>query len=87
MDFFRVEDNTLCVSSIKYIEKLMMNYGQMFGQHPKQNLSSPLEKGDHPETNLSNLLDAKAIQMYQSMIGAHFNGWSLLNKSILIHLL
>jgi hypothetical protein len=70
MDFFRDEDNTLCLSSIKYIEKLVMNYEQMFGQQPKQNVSSPLEKGYHPEINSSNLLDAKGNQMYQSMIGA-----------------
>jgi hypothetical protein len=69
MEFFRDEYNTLCLSSIKYIEKLVMNYEQMFGQQPKKNLSSPLEKGDHPETNSSNLLDAKGIQMYQTMIG------------------
>jgi hypothetical protein len=70
MDFFRDEDNTLCLSSIKYIEKLMMNYERMFGQQPKQNVSSLLEKGDHPETDSLNLLDAKGTQMYQSMIGA-----------------
>jgi hypothetical protein len=47
-----------------------MNYERMFGQPPKQNVSSPLEKGNHPETESSNLLDSKGIQMYQSMIGA-----------------
>jgi hypothetical protein len=70
VDFFRDEDNTLFLSSIKYIEKLMMNYEQMFGQQPKQNVLSPLEKGDHPETDSSKLLDSQGIQMYQSMIGA-----------------
>ena len=70
MDFFRDEDNTLCLSSTKYIEKLMMNYERMFGQQPKQNVSSPIEKGDHPETDSSELLDTKGVQMYQSMIGA-----------------
>ena len=70
MDFFRDKDNTLCLSSTKYIEKLIMNYERMFGQTPKQNVSSPLEKGDHPETDTSELLDTKGIQMYQSMIGA-----------------
>jgi hypothetical protein len=70
MDFFRDEDTTLCLSSIKYIEKLMMDYEQMFGQHPKQKMSSPLEEGDHPETDSSNLSDAKGIQIYQSMMGA-----------------
>jgi hypothetical protein len=47
-----------------------MNYEQMFGQQPKQNVSSPLEKGDHPETDSSNLLDSKGIQIYQYIIGA-----------------
>jgi hypothetical protein len=48
----------------------MMNYERMFGQQPKQKVSSLLEKGDHPETDSSNLLDAKGIQMYQAIIGA-----------------
>jgi hypothetical protein len=43
---------------------------KMFGQQPKQNVSSVLEMGDHSETDSSNLLDAKVIQTYQSMIGA-----------------
>ena len=70
MDFARDDDNTLCLSSSKYIEKLLKNYERMFGQQPKQNVSSPLEKRDHPETDTSEFLDAKGIQMYQSMIGA-----------------
>jgi hypothetical protein len=70
MDFTRDEDNTLCLSPTKYIEKLMKNYERMFGESPKQIVTSPLEKGDHPEIDTSELLDAKGIQMYQSMIGA-----------------
>ena len=70
MDFTRDEDNTLCLSPTKYIEKVMKNYERMFGEPPKQNVTSPLEKGDHPEIDTSELLDAKGIQMYQSMIGA-----------------
>jgi hypothetical protein len=70
MDFFRDDDNTLCLSFVKYIEKLTMNCEQIFGQQPKQNASSPLENRDHPETDSSNLLDAKSTQMYQSIIGA-----------------
>jgi hypothetical protein len=70
MDFTRDEDNTLCLSPTKYIEKLMKNYERMFGEPPKQIVTSPLEKGDHPEVDTSELLDAKGIQMYQSMIGA-----------------
>ena len=70
MDFSRDDNNTLCLSSSNYIEKLLKNYEWMFGQQPKQNVSSPLEKGDHPETDTSEFLDTKGIQMYQSMIGA-----------------
>jgi hypothetical protein len=57
MDFFRDGDNTLCISSIKYIEKLMMNYEQI----AKAKLFITVGKGDHPETDASNLLDTKCI--------------------------
>jgi Reverse transcriptase (RNA-dependent DNA polymerase) len=70
MDFSRNEDNTSCLSSTKYVEKLIKNYERLFGEHPKQNVSSPLEKGDHPELDTSELLDAEGIKTYQSMIGA-----------------
>jgi hypothetical protein len=42
----------------------------MFGEQPKQNVTSPLEKGDHPELDTSELLDSQGISMYQSLIGA-----------------
>jgi hypothetical protein len=42
----------------------------MFGESPKQTVTSPLEKGDNPELDTSELLDFKGIEMYQSMIGA-----------------
>jgi hypothetical protein len=70
MDFFRESDGTLCISPVKYIEKLVKNFERMFGSPPKQNVSSPLEKGDNPELDTSDLLDFKGIEMYQSMIGA-----------------
>jgi hypothetical protein len=70
MDFFQDDDNILRISSNKYIEKMAKNYERMFGEAPKQNVTSPLEKGDHPEIDTSELLDAKGIKMYQSMIGA-----------------
>jgi Reverse transcriptase (RNA-dependent DNA polymerase) len=44
MDFSHDEDNTLCLLSTKYVEKLIKNYESMFGEPPKQNVSSPLEK-------------------------------------------
>ena len=68
-DFFCDEDGTLCMAPKKYIEKLVANYECLFGSKPSQSVSSPLEKGDHPELDTSELLDAKGIQMYQSLIG------------------
>jgi hypothetical protein len=70
MDFSRNEDNTLCLSSSKYVEKLIKNYERMFGEPPKQNVSSLLEKGDHPELDTLEFLDAKGIKTYQSIIGS-----------------
>ena len=70
MEFARDDDTTLRLSSAKYIEKLNKNYERMFGELPRQNYTSPLEKGDHPEVDTSEFLDAKGIQQYQSMIGA-----------------
>jgi hypothetical protein len=42
MDFSHNEDNTLCLSSTKYVEKLIKNYDRMFGEPPKPNVLSPL---------------------------------------------
>ena len=35
----------------------------------KQNITSPLEKGDHPELDMSYELDADGIKNYQLLIG------------------
>jgi Reverse transcriptase (RNA-dependent DNA polymerase) len=70
MDFHRDKDGTLCVTSLKYIEKMVSNYEKTFGELPKQVYTSPLEKGDHPELDTSDFLEAKEIVIYQSMIGA-----------------
>jgi hypothetical protein len=56
MDFSRNEDNTLCLSSTKYVEKMNKNYERMYGEPPKRNVSSPLEKGDHQELDTSGIL-------------------------------
>jgi hypothetical protein len=48
MDFIRDEDGTLNISYTQYIDKLIKNYEKMFGESPKQSVTSPLEKGDHP---------------------------------------
>jgi Reverse transcriptase (RNA-dependent DNA polymerase) len=39
MDFTRDDDNTLCISPTKYIEKLIKNYEKLFGMKPSQNVS------------------------------------------------
>jgi Reverse transcriptase (RNA-dependent DNA polymerase) len=53
MDFTRDEDNTLCISPTKYIDKLVKNYEKTFGMKPNTSVTSPLEKGDHPELDTS----------------------------------
>ena len=45
-------------------------YEKFFGEKPKQNVPSPLEKGDHPELDTSELLDSQGITIYQSLIGS-----------------
>jgi hypothetical protein len=49
MDFTRDDDNRLCISPTKYIEKLIKNYEKLFGMKLSQNVTSPLDKGDHLE--------------------------------------
>ena len=71
MDFYRDDDGTLCIAPIKYIEKMIGSYRQMFGEAPKQNVTSPLEKGDHPETDTSDLLNEDDTRKYQSLIGSY----------------
>jgi hypothetical protein len=70
VDFTRDDDNTLCISPTKYIEKLIKNYEKLFGMKPSQNVTSPLDKGDHPELDTSELCTEEQISQYQSMIGS-----------------
>ena len=70
MDFSRDKDGTLCMSSKKYTEKIIANYERMYGEAPKQTVTSPLEKGDHPELDNSEFLNDTGIQEYQSLIGS-----------------
>lgn len=53
----------------KYIDRLSATYEKMFGEKPSAKMNSPPEKGDHPELDDSELLDAKGLQQYQSLIG------------------
>jgi hypothetical protein len=70
MDFTRDDDNTLCISPTKYIEKLIKNYEKLFGMKPSQNITSHVDKGDHPELDTSQLCNEEQISQYQSMIGS-----------------
>jgi hypothetical protein len=70
MTFHRDQEGDLCISSTKYIEKMISTYEKYFGEKPKHNVTSPLEKGDHPELDTSELLDSQGITVYQSLIGA-----------------
>ena len=69
-DFYRDKSGCLCMAPRKYIERLIASYEQMFGEPPRTNIYSPLEKGDHPELDDSTLLDASGITQYQSLIGS-----------------
>jgi len=48
----------------------MGTYECIFRSKPKQNITSPLEKGDHPKLDISNELDEQGTKNYQSLIGA-----------------
>jgi hypothetical protein len=52
------------------LEKTIANYERMFGEKPRQNVYSPLEKGDHPEIDDSPLLESDDVTKYQSIIGS-----------------
>jgi hypothetical protein len=69
-DYQRDKHGTLCISPLKYTDKVADSYKQMFGCSPVANVSSPLEKGDHPELDTSELLDQEGIERYQSLIGS-----------------
>jgi hypothetical protein len=70
MDFTRDDDSTLCISPMKYIDKLVKNYEKTFGMKPNTSVTSPLEKGDHPELDTSELCTTEQIAQYQSLMGA-----------------
>ena len=49
---------------------MIETYVRFFGSKPKENVMSPLEKGDHPELDTSEFLDDDGTAKYQSMVGA-----------------
>ncbi|MEC8171189.1 MAG: reverse transcriptase domain-containing protein, partial [Candidatus Thermoplasmatota archaeon] len=68
-DFYRDDEGVLCMHPRKYIERMTDNYERIFGEKPKTNIRSPLEKGDHPECDTSELLGPEGTTHYQSLIG------------------
>ena len=58
-DFFRDPNGTLCIAPHKYIDKMVASYEHMFGNKPRTNFTSPLEKGDHPSLILLSYLKKK----------------------------
>jgi hypothetical protein len=70
MDLYRDDDNALCISPAKYVDKLIKNYEKLLGMKSSTSVTSPLDKGDHPEFDTSEFCDAYQITQYQSMIGA-----------------
>lgn len=68
-DFFRDEEDTLCLAPRKYIDKMLDNYVRIFGSLPRK-AHSPLVQNDHPELDTSDLLEYEDIKIYQSLIGA-----------------
>jgi hypothetical protein len=48
---------------VNYIEKVVKTSEQMFGEPPKQVVSTPLENGHIPKLDTSELLDFKGIAM------------------------
>eukprot|EP00934_Nitzschia_sp_Nitz4_P004676 Nitzschia sp. Nitz4//scaffold468_size5769//118//5631//NITZ4_009203-RA/size5769-snap-gene-0.0-mRNA-1//-1//CDS//3329552515//4666//frame0 len=68
-DYWRDKDGTMVCSPRKYIEKILVNYKQMFGVDPRP-YASPLEKGDHPELDDSPECDLDDIKRYQSIVGS-----------------
>ena len=69
-NYFRDEDGTLCMSPLTHIERMESQCISLFGESPKQNIQSPLERNDHPELDESPPLDADGVAKHQSLIGS-----------------
>ena len=69
-DFYRDENGTLCQAPLKYIDRMVDGYKNMFGTSPPRNVQSPLTKNDHPELDDTPLLDDDGMLKHQSLIGS-----------------
>ena len=73
------EDGTMCMSPRKYIEKLLGTYKHIFSSKPKQNVTSPLEKGDHPELDMSE--EGSSTESCQSSIAGSMINYVLVHST------
>jgi hypothetical protein len=87
MSFHRNDRNELCISPQWYIEKMVDNYKQLFGESPSHHSQSPLESNNHPEIDSSEFLSEDNIQKYQSLIGAMQWAISIGHFDIAVHVM
>jgi hypothetical protein len=87
MSFHRNDRNELCISPQLYIEKMVDNYKQLFGESPSHCPQSPLESNNHPEIDSSEFLGREDIQKYQSLIGAMQWAISIGHFDIAVHVM
>jgi len=69
-NFFRDETGTLCMSPMKYVERIVEDFGKRIGKISQKKYLSPLVPNDHPDVDESPLLDIEGIKLYQSLIGS-----------------
>jgi hypothetical protein len=67
-NYFHNMDGTLCYGPRINIDKIMVQYENMFGCKPSE-YTSQLEKGKHPEVDCLDELENEGIKRYQTMIG------------------
>ena len=71
MGVSRDQHDTLCVDSLKYVDRMEEAYSRVFDEEkPNKKYISALVPGDHPELDSSPFLDEEWTQRYQSLVGA-----------------
>ena len=68
-DYKMEKDGTLMAQLIRYINKILESYRNMFPDKKFINAKSPLEKNDHPELDNTEFCNEKQITKYMCMIG------------------
>ena len=69
MDFGRDPDGTLFFGPMRYINKMMEAFTNLYGELPRET-TSPLVKNDHPKIDTSKELGEEGISIYMSLIGS-----------------